>query len=464
MRTRIIVMFLLFVASAFGAVPAWGLPAGQAGEAPSPETVTLDDALQTALRAYPTMIRSSARVDEADALRDRAVSDFLPRVEIQGRVSRISDAARIEIAPGSFGITPIGPIPPSRLELDAGDRDNVGVRVSVIQPIYTGGYLTGKLREAEAARRVADFERQIEKEDLVFRVEQAYIAVLRAEADFQIAGRETDDIEAHLKKVRDRYDAGAVPRNDVLKTEARRAHARQVRTSAANRVSLSKTDLNLFLRRDARAEIQIAEPADAWSPPESFEEAVRTALDRRPEMRSANQRTAMAEAGRAVSRSDYFPKVSAAGVVDRQKETIAVRPETWELVGTATWTVWEWGKTKNAVRAAARRIDASQADALLAEDGVVHDVREALLALEEAAENGSAAEAGLRHADENARVTSDRFDVGLATSTDVLDAETLLTQARLDRTKAGYDLLAAKSLCRRAMGVSLDYRIPLTRD
>jgi outer membrane protein TolC len=78
------------------------------------------------------------------------------------------------------------------------------------------------------------------------------------------------------------------------------------------------------------------------------------------------------------------------------------------------------------------------------------EVTQAWLAVRQARERIAAADAAAVQAEENFRVTGDRFKDGVALSADVLDAELLVLQAKTSRTQALVDLELARTRLRRA--------------
>jgi outer membrane protein TolC len=124
----------------------------------------------------------------------------------------------------------------------------------------------------------------------------------------------------------------------------------------------------------------------------------------------------------------------------------------WDLGVNARWLLWDGGRTRAEIaeaeasmRAAEQRIE--EYDSLLEVE-----VRQRLLELEAAGASIAAADAGLRSATEARRVVTERFAAGVATSTEVVDAQVALLQADLDRMRALAGARLAAARLDRAMG------------
>jgi outer membrane protein TolC len=79
----------------------------------------------------------------------------------------------------------------------------------------------------------------------------------------------------------------------------------------------------------------------------------------------------------------------------------------------------------------------------------------------EAEKRKAVAEVAVARAEENLRIQNDRYKEGLAISTEVLDAQTLLTRAKVDRQNAAYDLFEARYRLLAVRGELLDFLAPL---
>ena len=124
----------------------------------------------------------------------------------------------------------------------------------------------------------------------------------------------------------------------------------------------------------------------------------------------------------------------------------------WEAAFGLTWTFWEWGKTHYAVKEkqSVKRRFLNQKKAL--EDSILLDVKNALLDLELTREDIPTTKKAVEQAEENLRVSEERYKVQATTSTEVLDAQTLLTQARSNYYDALYNHNLAKARLKRAIG------------
>jgi outer membrane protein TolC len=95
------------------------------------------------------------------------------------------------------------------------------------------------------------------------------------------------------------------------------------------------------------------------------------------------------------------------------------------------------------------------------QDEIALEVKAVHLFVTEAEKRKAVAEVAVARAEENLRIQNDRYKEGLAISTEVLDAQTLLTRAKVDRQNAAYDLFEARYRLLAVRGELLDFLAPL---
>ncbi|MBU2262681.1 MAG: TolC family protein, partial [Proteobacteria bacterium] len=160
-----------------------------------------------------------------------------------------------------------------------------------------------------------------------------------------------------------------------------------------------------------------------------------------------------------LAKSEYYPNVSLIGNYARYGDTpgVAGSPyrdqENWYVMAAANWTFWEWGKTKNRVEAGLSRENQAADQLAHVRDQIALEVKNAFLLLHEAAKQVRVAEQAIGQAEENFRINTERYREQVGTSTDVIDAQTLLTKARADYFNALGDLNISRARLERAMGI-----------
>jgi outer membrane protein len=186
--------------------------------------------------------------------------------------------------------------------------------------------------------------------------------------------------------------------------------------------------------------------------------AIQTGWEQRPELQELAQAIEAARRGVAAAQSQFLPQLSFVGTytVDLAGGNPSFSPERWEVGGVLQWQAFEGGRVRAQVAEA--KITHHKALETLQQqrDRVALEVQEALITLREAEQKIRVAEKATAQAEEHFRIAQERYNAHIATSTEVVDAEALLTQARTNYFNALYDHHLASYALQKATGVMLE--------
>ena len=124
----------------------------------------------------------------------------------------------------------------------------------------------------------------------------------------------------------------------------------------------------------------------------------------------------------------------------------------WDIRATATWDFWQWGRTRYGVREKLSRLSQAKLKKQQVLDSIHLEVKQAYLRTQETQKNITTVEKAIEQAKENLRITEERYKEQVSTTTDVLVAQTLLTETMTNYYNALYDFKIAKSVLYRAIG------------
>jgi len=449
---RLLLWYILFPAMVFlGSAPGtlWAQPAAN----PPPGSLSLEDFKRIAMERNLGLKSSEADVSIAQEEVGSRYVEFYPKLKAEANYRRAGNVPRVLLPMGSFSTSPIV-FPPRDSQITTGDLANYALRLTLEQPVFTGGSVYYSYKNAKLMSALAGLQHQENVQDLLLSVELAYWNILKTQQLLEVAKQQVRDLKEHLRVVKASYDAGSVPYNEVLKTTVTQAEAEQRLLTAQNNADLAKMMMNNLLRQELTTTLTPASNGEEKASTEliSYEEAVKIARDRRPELAAGRTRVETMKAKRELARSGYYPSVSALATYDHAKETVSVLRENWEVMGVMRWTFWEWGKTAHDVERAQTQVRQSEINFHALEDRIVLEVRQEYLGAVDAREKIAVARTAVEQAKENYRITEERFKAGVTTNTEVLDAESLLISAEANLTNAIYDFQSAKARLDRALG------------
>ena len=418
----------------------------QAQSAAAP--LTLDAAIAEGLANSRRLAELEARGEAAEyAISGRKAAD-LPTISAQGGYTRTNHVDIFAIqAPGQ----PLQVVYPDI-------PDNFRARLDVQWPIYTGGRTDALERAARAERVAIGKDLDAARADLKLEITRAYWAAVTAAETEVVLRRSLDAVEAHLADVRARLDQGLVPPNDVSSAAAQAAHQRLLAIEATNLRGIAQADLARLVGRDS-VTVTAAPP---FVPPPAGAPAVADLISRalrdRAERQGLEQRVASAEERANAVQATKLPQVGVGGGYDyaRPNSRIFPRAGEWKPSFDAsvnvTWTLWDGGRRSAEYGEARANAAALKTRIEDFDRQVSFDVRARSLELASSREGVVAAEEEVRAAVDAERVVGERYKAGVATSTDVLDAQVARLQAELDRARAIANVRLAEARLERAIG------------
>jgi len=182
------------------------------------------------------------------------------------------------------------------------------------------------------------------------------------------------------------------------------------------------------------------------------------ALRERPEIKLSDLGIQSAKKEVGIAASKLLPQVSLVATYQRQGDELQVAgspfipTHDWSVTGVAQWNIWDWGKAWWGVEQSRANVFQAQCALEQVKDTVKLDVQSAALTVTEASKNVQVAETAVGQAEEDARINEERFKGQVATTTDVLDSLTRLTQAKINYYRALSDFNIAKARLQRAIG------------
>jgi outer membrane protein len=408
--------------------------------------LTLAEAVRLARAGSPNQARLQALTEASAAGLDAAHAARRPTAELSGSYTRNQHVPTL--------VLPIPGLGPQVLFPDLPNTWRSRAEVSV--PIYAGGRLAAGIEAGAAGLEAAKADASAADADLVLETIDAYWSLVDARETERVLAEGLKTYDAHLKDARDREDLGLAARNDVLAVQVEREGGELSRLRAANRAEVAEANLARLTGLTGR--IETAEPLAALAAVPAAGDLAAAALEARQELRALRSRLDVARAQVRVQRSAKRPQASASAAYDYSNPNLRLMPPRDEFKGTwsvgvgVRWTAWDGGRTSALTaqaEAQARAVEKQLADA---EQRVRLEVTSRVLELDAARSALAVADRAVESARENVQVSADRYREGVAASSDLLDAETALLQAGLERTRAATQLQLAVASLDRAIG------------
>ncbi|MFA6455576.1 MAG: TolC family protein [Bacteroidota bacterium] len=405
-------------------------------------SLTVEQAVQTGLENSKMLKSSQFKVVAAEAKASETNALGLPSVKLNAAYTRLSDI------PSSTLTTPFG-----KFEISPTVLNNYTVRATVQQPLFTGNKISGAEDIAEYSYEATKQDFSKDKADLIFNVKSTYWNVYRAIEFKKVVDENVGQIKAHASDAENMMKQGLLTNNDLLKVQVQLSDALVRQIDAKNNVLLTMIALNNTLGLPLTTEIEIASSLlPNTVPNQEIDALVKKAVENRPEILSMNARVKASESGLSVARSGWYPQVYLVGNYNYLRPNQRIFPTkdafkgTWDVSVSLSYDLWNWNTSGSQSTQAEAQLSQAEQGLSQLKDGITLEVTQSYLALNQAKERSAVAQKGVEQAEENYRVTNERYKKGLNVNSDLLDSEVALLTAKLNymQSLVDYELAAAR--------------------
>lgn len=403
------------------------------------EVITLEQAVDTALRNNPGLKAADAQVDVAQAGVLRSSSGFLPRVTVSETYSRTNDPLMV------FG-TKLNQelVTPQDLDVNVINHpepvSNYNTRFAVVQPVFNGGKDYLGVRQAKLSRDASVQDRERARQETVYGVIRAYYGLLLAEEARKAALQSLQASRENVKLAEARYRAGAVLQSDLFRAKVQYAEVRETAGRAENNIRLATASLNFAMGVPQSTEYVVDDSLSVREARTDMNLLIEEASARRPDLLSTELNRRNAETGIGQARADYLPSLNLTGQVDWNSSNIAeADAKSWAVMAVLQWNLFDGLVTKSKVREAVASAQKMKALEEQTRSSVQLQVRQAFYNLSASLDRIAATASSVQEAEEGLRIVQKRYEVGMTNFVDVLGAETALIRARNNALQALYD-------------------------
>lgn len=409
------------------------------------ETWSLADALAFARTNAPDTRIAHQRINAAQAVLQQANAAFWPKVQVQSSYTRTDNPVSV------FGTALNQQSYSPTLDFNnVPDADNLNVRGLLTVPLYAGGRNSAARNAARAGSRAARAQAEAVRNTLEFEVARAYHTILKTRRFVEAAESAVQSFETNRTLAAKRINAGTILKTELLDIDVRLGQAREDLVRARNATTLARIGFKNLLGLEGR-EVEILDGRSEALDPTPQAAAITT----RPELEAMASQREAAEANVRRAKSGYLPRVDAFGQVDHDSG--------WKFDGSgksysvgvvAQWDLWDGNATRGRVSEARANLEQLREEERRLRLAIELEAEQARLHLTEAEGRLAVTDQTIRQAEESVSLTRSRFEQGLALSTQLIDAETALTTARVRRAEAEADRQIAIAALRKAYGLS----------
>ena len=407
----------------------------QAVHAELPAKMTLDDCVLLALKQNPQILEAiqQIRLTQGQIITVRAQA--LPHVGIASNYNQVDQTLvqALNMQEKSWQLS-----------------------FQATQLIYSGGQVGAALKIAKLTNANSFFNLRNTLDQVIATVRTQFYDVLLDRSLVEVQEESVRLLESQLKDQQSRYEAGTVPRFNVLQAEVALSNQIPVLIKAKNTYLISQLNISKTL----------GVPYDTWHPGKSVvnatgelsfheravnkDEAVAFAKEHRSSLKIQRQNILIQLQSIKVALAGYQPQISANAGWEYHNTALSTQLDQvvngWFFGATGTWAIFDGLATYGNVKQAKAQLETAKVsydDAVLQ---VELEVQQALANLEQARETIMSQTKNVEQALEALRLSQERLSAGAGTQLDVLNAQVQLTQARTNKLQAlrDYDVALAE--------------------
>lgn len=332
-------------------------------------------------------------------------------------------------------------------------------------PIFTGGELQGQIGQAKANYRSMLSAEEQAYNEMKETATTGYFNMLNATNMKALRQESVDRLQAHLDNVIAQYNVGIVARADVLRSEVELANAQQNYITASNEYDVAEATLNNIIGTPLGTTLLLKDRLQYEPYENDMAYCLAYSEQHRPELKQAEYAIDSAEAALVVARSGHMPKVYANASNNwggNGSDWPGDDDENWSVGVTASMNVFDSGVTWSKIHAAQENLAKAKESQRQIKDAVELEVRTDYLNMREAEKRISTTQVAVASAEEDYHIAVVRYQAGVGTNIDVMDAQEALTQAKTNYYQALYNYNTSKAALNTSMGVGVPVPEPRT--
>jgi len=461
---------------------AYWRPDAPAPDAPQAVELTVDNVVKMALENNPQVLIAQEDIAEAQAQVNQARAAQRPQVaadtsfirvepmhEGAGSLGSLGSLAGMSglsaplkivgglLQPGGVDVSDLAEGAYSLLfpiEIPEVDKDWRRDHFSIKQVIYSGGQIKAAIAASRFLAESQEWRRQVVLNDLEYQARQAYYNALLARALIVVGKESVATFERHLADTQQMLDVGLVSNFELLRAQTELNARQSDLVTAQNALRLTLANLRRVLALPQTTEVRLVGDLDLRPVAAPLPELTTEALAKRPEINALDKALQASEMNLKRAKGQYMPQV-AGNVEWTNNDGGSLESQNgWTFAGGVQYDIYAGGRRKGEVMQAKSQLNNLQHQRTQLSQLVEFDVQRAYIQLQDSLAKIREDRGTVELARESRRLAELRFQEGVGTQLEVLDAELALTQAETKLVQDFRDYATARAALDQAIGVS----------
>lgn len=420
----------------------------------APIHLSLDQAIDLALKQNHSVRLRSLAVDDMRSKKDEARSNYMPQMKASGGVHHVTELAGVEIPASAFGNFPsTGPVPAKSLVIDQGTDTAYTGGVSLEQPLTQ----LFRIHQANVAAKqdvlVARTQLDQTQDDVALKTRQLYYGVLINQRQLQASQEQLEAARIKDSEAQRDVEHGNALDIATIQSKASVLDAQQKSLT----LKLQGEDLKRQLADLLGLPIETQIDLDSDMPSQTIDvpsrsEATRLALEQNQDVRVARQTLEKAKAGVAAAKDEYIPDITGSSRYSYQSGVPLLEHNFGTFGFSLNYDLFDGGRREAQVRDAKTAVTSAQVTIEKLESEVTVQIQAVYDRIDELKEMVAVAEQAVVVRTEAARLTDRQLEQSAALSSARSQAHADLSNATASLLEANLNLSLAEADLKRTMG------------
>jgi len=384
--------------------------------------LTLEKSLEIGLKSSKEIQISESAVTSAEAKLTEVSSNLYPQLSVGFNYNHLSDV------PVEFSSPMLAP---------SGDPiDALYANATLEQPLFTGLKLLSLRKAAEYGKEAAVVQNSQTMNQKALAIHSSFWNLYKSERLVEMLRENIKGLEKHLKDTEEFMKNGLATRNDYLKLKVKVSETRTKLIEAENGLEVARAvyNKNLGFSLDQPTEIKV-NGLEEISASYDYSAILEEALTKRNELVSSKYQSMAAEEKITAAKSTWFPQIAAFGSFNYLKiDGTNLMSNNWNnywMVGlNVKWNIWDWWKTSSMAQQAKQQYNQIELSTQLLKENIEVEVYKNYLRMQSEASKVEVSKLRVESAEENYRIINDKYETQMATSTELIDADSELLDAK----------------------------------
>jgi outer membrane protein len=404
-------------------------------------TIGLDEAVRLGVQNSKQLKVSQNKIDQAVSQLEQAKDESMPTAKVSAGYSHALMLSRNFALPSSDGQD-------SKMKFPF-DNTLYQATISVNQPIFAGHKFRYARESASLLIQSSKLDADNDKDEIVYNIIGAYINFYKIQQNQKIVAQNLEDVEQKLTEIKKFESQGLATRNDVLRFQLQKSNIQLQQIELENNRKVVNYNLDILLGLPENTNIQVQDVVYKLDVDNRPDVLLKQALQDRKEFGSLKFQDKMADVNIKKVRDEKLPTVGIGGNLYYINPSKALIPKSATylapfVVGiNASWDIAGFFKNKNKLTEANLQKQQVEATRSVLTDQVKMDVNKSYTQYQQTLQKIKVLEDAVVQATENERITESKYKNNLVTTTERIDAQTLLYESRLNLELAKADATAA---------------------